>query len=305
MEHLNDLNEIFEHVAILVALQENRELQFRNCWNRLMDSLDASSALVGSKYIQLLNELLAIVYQRTKGYAVTSTSTDSMPHQIENCRIARKIVHFLDAHGPKSRAIDYSEIFEHLVVQTFRMLIEKTKHVMIDIQMLKLASHRTGFIIQADAKILNGNKLCNRILVDAFSIKTEVLQYASNCVRFDKAYEQQQSLRQSGEAINEQTRDLITQYLSLNANELGQIFVESFTDTQLEPAPKRANFDHSIRQVASASLDQMQTERPDSELKFVIRILAAKGPGRYAKFITVWSEGSESLETKDFLMINA
>lgn len=290
--HLSEIGDIFEHLAISVALQENSEHQYKNCWTRLMRSLNVLNSLIGLRYLDPLSDLTKSVYRDAKVVKTQPHSNKSLLYRIENTRIAVKIRQFLAKSGDRNDTSYNEQEFQHRVVQTCQYVIDRTREIMMDVhELLRLSGSNRHFISSDDALILNRYTLCDRIVNDTDFIKSN-------------ASKDLHQVEQSGEIHQEFGRrvDLITQQELLNLNEHPQLEPGTFTELQLEPAAKRYRINRRRSSRDSSARDQHTQLEPNSDSVRPMAILKCIGRGASAIYPTIWPDGSTTLETRQKLV---
>lgn len=260
-DQLNDIYETFEHLTIAIALKENRDSQYQNCWLRLMSSFNATSMLIGSRYIDQLDKLLSIVYRNIDDIIVPSANTNSLAYRTESGRIAKKIGQFLDDQGAND-----NESFEHLVLQPCKLLIGRTEIIMNDINaLLRYNNYKMNSITSQNSRIINRYILCNRIIANLQLIQSDVILQHDRMSGFDNLHDLQ----------------LITHHVPIELDTGGSSLDRA---REQECLPKR------------------KRKRVDDTKASVVKIEPGLGRGRNIKYPTIWSNGSRSMETKDYLV---
>lgn len=282
--NMNLLNDIFKQSVITQALRDNRESQYQNCWQRLINTLNASIMIVGLRRLEPLDKLVTFVYPSE---IITPVRVNkSTAYQNENKRIAELIARFIRTMETVDGIPDYGRQVDHLVLRTCKLLMDKTKHVMRDIyEMLKFIGCEKYFIKKDQVLKLNRYVLCSRIVSNIDMIRSNSLRLITKLSPKNRANDLDPS---SGERC-----DLITQQLPLD------LTVSSLTYPRLEPSPKRTKIAHPISSQPQ-QVEQIGAES-SSQSNRVVKILNAIGRGNTALYPISWSDGSTSLNTKENL----
>lgn len=228
---INNLADAFRNLPFGLVLNENRRSQYRNCWERLMDSMVASSNLIGLKSRNSLNELLTIIYPVSNEIIIPKSDTMHPLDESELVRMSNLIGKFLmdkeekDKLDPKQ---DYGRIFEHFIIIPCKELIDKTKSISEDIYEMLLSTNDLRESIGVDdSTALNRHMLCNQIIENSEIIGPNVLQYIAimsnnnQPVHFGMSHDNEIDLFSEPklEYVNDDNYndyDLVTQYLALD-----------------------------------------------------------------------------------------
>lgn len=276
-DFLKEINETFEHTGFAEALRENSEIQLRNCWERLMDSLSATSNLLGTRYIETLNEVTAHANKDSQNIVIPPTLTESRRSHHESIRIAKTIAEVLTDYGTNNELINYGLQFRNHIERPCRLLIDKSKQIMLDVYgILKYTGLAEDFIGEDEVKNVNRYLLCERILADLGVISVIV---AGTHDRSDV--------------------DLITQLLPNNPNSQDQRYFTrhlSPMKAKRQPNLKRKRNESTLDKLMSVS------EPIDPNAKRVIKVEHGIGRGKNIRYPTIWSDGSVTSETKDYLV---
>lgn len=185
-EQLNVLVEAFQVGSIHDALLANRQLQYENCWKRLMNSLMATSELVGYRARSSLNELYTIIYPNITEIIDEPVNSRSADFKLESIRIAHAIATSLQEQQPTLANLDcqdcrhnYELEFVYAIEHDCHELIATTKDMMLRIyRLLKyLANENKNFITNEHARIVNRYFMCYRLLSDMNKIKEEFVKF--------------------------------------------------------------------------------------------------------------------------------
>lgn len=174
---LEEIYETFRLTAITNALQENRALIHRDCWQRLMNISRASSRLLGSRIKTPLNALSALVYPYQNGIVKPTDLAKPSLEATENDRISKIIVEFLSFLKQTENFPNYRIAFEHFVEYPCKSLINETKYLMHQVySLLKFCYNMPELITKDDAIRVNRYMFCTRINADSETIRSKVLQ---------------------------------------------------------------------------------------------------------------------------------
>lgn len=292
---LDDINESFADSQISYALYENRELQYKNCWTRFMESLMSTTSLLGSRIRAPLNKLFKSVYPNSTGLITISDDRESLEFRAESTRIARKIAKFIEeqtSSDTQSNSMEYyDEDFQHLVEFPCSLLLNSTNYIMSNIfSMIKYCGNGRDFITSGHAMILNRYILCNRIMSDIDTVRLNVRQFTMIERRLPNYPISQQAIQpmitnlnpietHQPSSLNEPNYEaLITQHQSFD-----------------EPAVV------SVQQTTTTTIPQIR-EQPGEYPARVLRVDKGVGKAKFTRYPTHWSDGSKTLETKKYLM---
>lgn len=166
-QQLDLIQETFKNSSLANALEESRQLQYKNCWARLMVPVVASNNIVGSRVRDHLNMLVSAIYPKNTTKLVTLSSEHKTPeYHNQSEEIVAKIGQFLRDKLPIDSNYDPRD-FRHLIQHPCANLIETTRQYMLKIwKLLEFAGEKRDFITNEHALILNKYMLCERILAD-------------------------------------------------------------------------------------------------------------------------------------------
>lgn len=261
---LDELHRDFVDMTVLSStLVQNRETQIRNCWDRMMDSLSATSTLLGLRYIQTLNVLTKSIIGDAKGIVLQPSATESMRSHELSVQLAKTIADLLMGTTRRSGVREFMKSFKILIELPCKTLISKTREIMFDIYgIMAFIGLDEDFIADDDAINVNRYLICDRILADLGVISVKVLKFARG---------------DSGDSDS----NLITQQTQLKTHDL------------TKKKRKREDFEAQ----SDDNSDPNQTT-----FKEAIEIEHGIGRGRNIRYPTIWSDGSRSMETKDYLV---
>lgn len=303
---LKNIDEIFgtNLATIKRVLIENRELQYKDCWNRLMETLFSSCLLLGRRNLEPLDKLSTYINGNSEGIIMPPGRNDSSVSHNEIIRISEGIANFLKDINTAKRVADVKKSFKLLVVQPCRLLIERTRLIMNDIYaMLNFTGLNREFIKTDDEIILNRYVMCERIMSNLVYVGHKVIQFTSH-------------VNPSGSSNFENSANLITQHMPSNPPmPIQQIIKTELLETdpdidsdsesdseykpedESEPDPKRTK-------IALVQSERVGSQQLSSQPKKVVRVIMAEGHGKSTRYLTEWSDGSRTKETKDYLMRN-
>lgn len=333
-KYFKELDEIywnFRSIPMTRALQENRKLQYRNCWSRYMQSVTGVCKLLGSRIRNSLDELVTNIHTNrpNEPMELSSNSSSAVYHK-ESIEIARKIGQFLMIKAKQEQKIatlQYAnDKFERLVKYPCKILLDETKQIMMKVFAMLGYSGNEDFISANDALILNRFLFCYRIESDANFISSIIaefirnghsnqdilnLQMISSSVghNIDERYNQQDldpsshlsacfpSEIGSTSVVNNDGEcdfNLITQDIPLNEH----ISSELPQNQQLSLNP------HNSTPLASPIIESEQNAMNNNNMRRVIRIDKGNIRGVYHKYPVHWSDGSITYETKSYLLLH-
>lgn len=298
---LDEINQTFESNQLIAkAIQENREKQYKNCWDRFMESLVTTSMLIGSRLTDPLNTLVRNVYPSNNVVIVPPIDSETSEYREESARFAQIIASFLKNHG-KSDKIEAN--YRHMIERPCELLIDTTIHIMMHIYaMLKYSGYKREFITSEDAFIINRYTLCDRIVADNHTIGPGVLR----CAYDDKSggiqpkdHVNLNTPTDFGREADVGQANLITQHLPLQIDPISTTqFEDSFSPTSNQPESE------SSRKRKRADDQISPTNSNESQTKKVIRVDRGIGKGRDMTYPTYWSDGSVTMETRQYLKPN-
>lgn len=301
-EQLNDIMKSFQQSPISELLRNNREFQFQNCWRRLINSLVSTSLLLGTGVREPLNRLVALVYPSPNVINVPAVDSWTMTsaYEQESKRITSLIGKFMLSLNINLRAKDFQKDFRIFVERPCKLLIERTKQIMMDIyKMIRYTGHEKSFISDEDVTIINRYMMCRRIVADSSSISAEMAMIAKNRDP-NKSGNREIGLNRSDES--ERAVELITQQ---DMTSVEPVIREAHASTGLqsigsedERPAKRP------RLVGSMAMIEASRAKLTTDTKEVMKVLKAIGRGRNTLYRTLWSDGSITTETRENLELN-
>lgn len=234
-ELLDELRESFKQCPISEALRENREIQYRDCWRRLVKSVVASAMLLGDTIKRPLNELTLLVYPNACEIVIPPIDANSPTHQLESSRIAETVARFLIERANKRANRDYFREFQVSIRHPCKLLVEKTKHLMTDIYgILSLDESKRNFMTREDVTLLNRFIMCDRIVAESTFISLHVAKCMKTLENPDQTTS---STAELNLARDDEGLDLITHYLTLETVEMPSEVANSPTQSAKLAAP--------------------------------------------------------------------
>lgn len=270
---LNEICKTFKQKSLARVLQENRESQYLNCWHRLMEPAIGTSMMLGSRIRKPLDELSPLVYRNSSAIIMPPTKTESpLRIRTECIRIAKRIASYLtNTHKP-----DYQNDFKHLIELPCDSLLKKTSHLMKDIYgMLRFSGLEESFITNNDVIFLNRYMFCFRVISQLEFVSYNVKLYTSD--GFNQV-------------------DLVTADLPF-VLESGQQITSDFPIAQSSGPSSSRKRKHSDQ-----STQEESDGREGSEV--VVKVEMGKGRGKSIQYLTHWSDGNITMESKDYLVKN-
>lgn len=294
-EQLDDIYGDLEGSGVAQAFVHNRDLQWRNCWRRMMNSLATSNMLLGSDVKKPLDELVAMAYPMPAEIVIPSVDSTGAIYTEESNRISGIIAQFLKAQTKQQDELDYKKEFKVSIKQPCEQLISRTKQLMMDIyKLFKIYADKSGVISPSDALIVNRYMMCRRIVADSVSIRSNISQYSNKM------------------NVNEHNHDnlnpptgLITQHITSGLDPCQSILrdaTNAHSDTEDEPSAKRQRLEQQI----GAKIYTTPEIGPGLGFgqKSVDKISYSYGRGQHAAYEILWSDGTSSLVSKAHLIAN-
>lgn len=292
---INNIYETLEYSPIAGALQENRNEQYANCWQRLMDIITTSSLILGSSSRNSLNSLTTLIYPPYQ-YGIVNfnnnniTSLRSYKYRDEFAYISGTIAQFLSLRARENDASDYEREFRRLIEQPCKTLVDATIHIASHIYaILKFIEkdNSLNLVTNEQILILNRYSLCYRIINDLKNIRTKVIENINNIELNYNIFESAstQPITTTDAQTSEYDMNLITQ-------------IEPFDqDLFREPVKRRRKNvpEKSIRSQPS------RADYDENSGKIVYKIFGGFGSGRGARYPTYWSDKSITMEHEEYL----
>lgn len=311
-EKLADIYNHFLNRPIARGLQDNRELQYKNCWRRLMNILAASSMVLGSSVRNRLDDLALLAY-------FSPDDSLGLDCPVEISRIAEVLGQFLGVHADRTHVGDTWTQFHILVKQPCKVLIESSSQQITDRirEISKLSGDNRHFITSEDASIIKRYMLCHRIMAMPEFILCDMIKHV------DVTRDHSHSNR-----LLELTADEIGNFPSRRSTGTTQINPSISTDLKLgfpiddsaDLVTQQLPFDISEDKSCEDNRDRQEemndtaaepiladgTEsgiQPKQNPK-IVSIDKTVGMGMATRYITRWSDGSKTLERRQFLRKN-
>lgn len=295
-EYYAELNNIYANIVqtqTIDALNESRELQYKNCWQRLMNLTLVANFTIGSDVRSLLESINDLVNANTNQMINSSSILypyDHENHQQESRRISQIIRNLLIKEGDSK---DLIKEFKISIEYPCRLLVDRMKNIMIDVFDLIGSSYfDKNHITNEDAKMINTYITCHRLITDSdficFNINQQnvVVSNANERERFDL-----------NQPIEYNENVLITQYNPVNANQGLNV------DANQQPTNTEDLFEvDNLPQLIIPNTFNQILQAPMENNKRVIRVLTNTGRGKNSSYRTLWSDGSISVEKKDHLI---
>lgn len=290
-ELYEEIYKTFKKSPVAELLVENRRLQFKNCWQRLMESMVASSLILGSELRSNLNELTKYVFPHQTEILIPSIDSTNDAYQEESLRIGKMIGNFLKNHIGKQTKIDYRHEFKFLIEHPCEMLIETTINVMKHIYaVLKFADNKKNECITlGHTLLLNRYMLCDRILTDSEYMISIVMQFTKIISAYPIMSPSYQKLLHNlgkRKSLNLLQSDDYRHRMN-SRNSFNNLI------TQHEQAEKSDIDGHNPNQI--------DTTKHYKNGKTIIKIERRVGMGVKTKYPTTWSDGTKTMETRAFL----
>lgn len=342
-EHLDEICKIFEHKPVKIVLNENRDLQFRNCWHRLIDPVISTTMLIGLRFRSPLNKLVNIVYPNTSVILPSAVKPDTTTYYIESLWIAQKIALFLQTEptlaNPNNSMENYLADFQNLVKNPCITLINATKEIMKQTyDILELPGRKRDFINPIQTKILNRYIMCLKIVEDDTFISLNVVEFLqkspistqtnqmttqSNQQSFtpiQRVLDFERAQREKMKKVDitkefpaiKQTDDpnvkLITQQTPIEINDdlILTLQPKLTTSPTLDIEVQMGRKRPRIIPAATHSAtckNEYFADRPVGN-HYVVDINCSFGKGALVKYETVWDDGTITAENREYLKNN-
>lgn len=302
-DQLEFIHDSFERNPIVQALEHNRELQYENCWIRLMKSLVATSKIVGLDIRSPLDELLALVYPDQSEIIIPSAASLTTGYEEESSRISQKISQLLMKYRNNNEPnINLRKECKITIERSCKLLMEKTKFIMTDIyKLIKFTGHKRNFMTKEHAQLMNRYVLCRRIIADSNYIY-------SNLFKYDTEDQAGRILNTLDDMPVEENSELITQYLADYRRNLapGQATQQQQQQQTIQDLDDDSERPTKRARIGDLPLNEGQLSFAPGlgESKRVLKVLQCIGKGDKALYKTLWTDGSISYEKKEYLVIH-
>lgn len=300
-EQLESIVKLLEKSRIGVIVQEAQELQYENCWKRLMKAVLSTSFLLGSQIRSPLDKLVEIVYPKWSDInlpTLDSWSTMSLSYEKESSRIAELIAQYLVNYDRSLKSDDYQREFKNSFERPCKVLIDRTKYLMMDVyKLIRYMGHKKEFMSDAEVTIVNRYMMCRKIAADSNLMAAQIATIASGDQATSFRIMDMQS-SQTGQDI-----PLITQQLPIEQEPAIDLSSSSPSiDINREPNLKGPK--SSENTPTSLLPEQSHDKLPSPHTRAIVKILEPIGRGRSTLYTTLWSDSSISPETKEYLIVN-
>lgn len=298
----------FSRSTIIDALHENHELQYRNCWHRLMEPVLASYSVLGSRNRNFLDKLVTSAHSNE--LIEFSLTPGSIKYRKESSRIGRKIARFLKRPSSMRNATEtmdyYNKQFERFVYRPCSLLINEMKPIMVDVmKLLKLSfDKRKSFISVEQALFLNTYNQCFRVLNDTETIKSFIREFIEKTRKVSHnlilAHKPNISPESSENAIedNSQKTKSVTDDMSINSSS-NQIGVnDNLITQQLIPT---IDAQEPVINEAQIPVDESRKRKFGAQFPVVVKVDKCVGSGIMTRYPTIWSDGKTTMEEKEYL----
>lgn len=287
----------FEQTSISNALHENRNLQYRNCWRRFVHILDGNAMFLGSVYWLNLNKLALLVYPVYRH--LPALDADSSIRRIESRQIVKIIAQFSKYQNNSESDAKNGFEFQNQVGHPCKLLIDATKQILIHIfKLLTLIGDEKNILTGDSLTTLRKYLFCDRIVNDFVFIRSSVKRYID---RINKDRSEAKKSSHSGRTKEKISNKNISTELMLGFP--GHDESQNLITQHLSPHNEETC---SIEQLEEP--DAMQPVLSESQVneddRKVLQINGSVGYNKATKYLTVWSDGSTSEETKKFLLAN-
>lgn len=310
LEQLNDIYNTLVHTPFSGTLRENRELQYQNCWHRLMRSLVANSMLLSSNVRIPLDKLTSLAFPNHDELLSLSSDPSSTSYKNESNQISKIIAQFLQSLGGEIKTLrGYRDHFERLVEHPCEMLIDTTNQVMSRIyRLLKLCGRKRDFISSNYVMILNGSMLCDRVIGDLESIRLQVIRYSAaprSIIGKDIVLDVfDRAMPTDIQRTTDNESDLVTQYPLTGIHVNQQMLANLGSNISGGPEAQVADpFPISVAHANMHSSMQIPHISVPAE-KHVLKIFPPIHRDNRSMYPTFWSDTSFSFELKDYLRQN-
>lgn len=323
-QQLNDIYKTFRDAsAISKGLQDNRDMQYKNCWNRFMASLVPTLMLLGKRTRSPLSKLATFVYPNVLRLVKPSANLQGPTYQVESVRIARRIVEFLKYYEIEGKYFNVE--FQKLVQNPCKILIETTMQIMKQIYgMLEFSGTRKSFLLPSQLVIINRYMMCDRIMADLEFIKSIVAQTA-NAIDSTSRQQFEQMEEPTAQTARFRSNPQISTELTLGLNDNNAIdeptlitqqsFEPEFLQETQNPAKRQRIETITPRIEAIPALPAIQTNNEDTnnnqvqqadpvKTATVVRVERGIGRDHLIRFPTIWSDGTITMEHQDDLAAN-
>lgn len=290
-ELLEEIYKTLDEIPTSAGLNENRELQYRSCWYRLMESLKTGTMVLGSSLRTPLNKLSLLIHPNSDEPILPWTQSNVNPFLY-----AKKIREFLEIiiKQDKNESINYKKEFKHLVEHPCKLIIEASAYNMKHIYaLLKFNGFRKDYMSSVHTMILNRYSICNQILTDIDNIKANLVP---------NAIFNMQGQMQSDTSTSNPSYDLVMQHPSLELdNELDAIVF----NVNNKSRRKYTKFAPSTSDSSGrAKYTKGNHEKANKTDKTVLKIFGRVRRNNNLFRPTFWSDGTFSYETEEYLILN-
>lgn len=295
---LVDIISTFRHNPIAKALEENRQLQFKHCWHRLMRPVIASANLtLGSRALDPLEKLVLSTSPKANRLLQFRIDLSLAKYRKQSAWLAKYITKFLLNLSSK---VDIDK-FKRLIERPCASLVNETRAVTEDLlYLLKFTGYKKSYITAEHAFVLNRYLLCNRIIEDIEFIRLVVTKY-ENVAELDSASssDTMHSAADDDHDEEEGYDDDVTMNSELMPPD-PRLHMNYNLITQ-QPLSEQTILSNQQQQQQDRSI-QLNAVDPNHPNAIVIRVVDTIGKGRQTKYLTMWSDGSETMEKKLYLL---
>lgn len=311
LDQLNEMSDQFVHTSIAIALQENYQLQYENCISRSKQSLSTITRMLGTRQNNSLNELLrAINPSQDKLINLTKAKEGSFERSDESRQIGDKIGQYLSQQKTLKPSLAANIKLKHLVINPCKSFLNKASQIVANIlQIIESNTSKKGLFDIDQTVILNKYLLCERIMSDESSIsaiaEAFMMMVDENRSRKLKRFAISESF------VDNQGRTLLQIDGSMQDpfEDLDQFECDSQNPGNLITQQMPFNlhdYQENIEGEQQEDPNPMLTATNNHKRKlqlgiYVTRIDKTAARGRDPTYLTHWSDGSASLETRTYL----
>lgn len=303
-EYLHFLNELYKHfrdTPITDSLQENQNLQYKNCLERSKRLLSTIISSLGSRVKKSLDNLLSAIYpDSNKLIEFPLLSQQVVDYCNNSTQIGVRIAQFLAQQKVQQNQDALDSKLQHFVLQPCSILINESGLTLEKIlPIIRMSRIDRNFLEFEHAMFVNKYQLCRIILDNVDFIRPIIIQYNNMFSRLTfstDATHQNQAPSQDFESIGH--AKIATSIGDLQEQDVStELRLGLPTDEQLitQQLP--------INQIQEGILNP-QSSQVGSSKKYVTKIEKGTSRGRKQTYPTHWSDGTITHETKTSLLNN-
>lgn len=293
LEQLNEIYDNFKDGPIALALQENRHLQYKNCWNRYMATFTSTYLLLGTRVREKLEKLVPNLYPCSNTSIINlSFNPSSAEYVKQSDQIVGNIVKYVKEKASQDEIGDEAELLRRYVQRPCGLLIESAMQVMSSILKLLRSINISGQSSDVEhLLILNTYILCYRIKSNGRLINS-LFELESEHKTQSVMNTSMKVPSEAGESSSKKARVKQPELIVLNSLEEHDKCNILITE---QPRDCLEQEDHSTP-IESRGQSWAQKQDP-----WVMSVGRSVYKGRLTRYPATWSDGSVTLERRSYL----